>query len=84
MSLINSIHMGSRTLLGHFHHLLKGAKPFDHDWTSGEVTKGIARMADLDDRQMEFLAQLAPKIKAQGTKHAFSVARQSSILINRV
>ena len=59
--------MGSKTLLGHFHHLVKGAKPFDHDWICKQITKSIARMADLDNRQMEFLARLAPKIKEKGT-----------------
>ena len=27
------------------------------------MTKGIARMADLDDRQMNFLVDMAPKIQ---------------------
>ena len=73
MSLVNSIHTGSRTLLGHFHHLLKGAKPFDHDWTSKQTTPSIARMAELDARQMEFLARLAPKIKEKSTNLLFFV-----------
>lgn len=63
MPLISSIHVASRTLLGHFHHLIKGAKPFEYDWTSQEVNRSIAKMADLDKEQMQFLHQLAPKIK---------------------
>ena len=67
MNLISSIHLGSRTLLSHFHHLINGAKPFEHDWASKQETKSIARMADLDEQQTNFLAWLAPKIKEKGT-----------------
>ena len=63
MPLINSIHLASRTLLGHFHHLIKGAHPWDYDWTSQEVSRSIAKMADLDDWQMKFLHWLVPKVK---------------------
>jgi hypothetical protein len=67
MHLIQSLHIGAKTLLSHFHLICKGQKPFELDWSVAGAEKPVQRMARVSSEEAAFLNRLSHTVQKKGT-----------------
>ena len=63
MNLIRDLLNGAKIILIYFHRMNNGRMPFERDWSLPETYKGVASLAELDDRQLGQMQQLVREVK---------------------